>query len=106
MANQGFLKDFDTCQFMTDAVDQISDIIFICEIYGKRQVKQLPGFSQAKLLGDKILEKIPPLFAIVLQFSYETRKLVLGHGKIGTCFLPSCDPLIASTRIQLREQYC
>lgn len=33
--------------------------------------------------GDRVLKQIPPLYATVLKFSYQTRKLVNDHGKIG-----------------------
>ena len=33
--------------------------------------------------GDRVLKQIPPLYASILKFSYQTRKLVNDHGKVG-----------------------
>jgi len=32
----GFLEDAASCEFLTDAVDQITDIMFICSVFEKR----------------------------------------------------------------------
>lgn len=84
MVFSGFLKDFKTCTFLVNAVDIMSDIIFICNIYAKRQLKKLPVSTDVvQMLADKILEKIPALLALVLKFAYETRKLVVDRPSLG-----------------------
>jgi hypothetical protein len=80
----GIFKDFDACRFVVDSIDQVSEVIFVCDIYARRQLQRIPIFTQqTQLLADRILKKIPPLLALVLKFAYETRKLVLDHGRIG-----------------------
>ncbi len=39
--------------------------------------------DDSKVAGDRVLKQIPPLYAIVLKFSYQTRRLVNDHGKVG-----------------------
>lgn len=76
----GLLKDFETCRSLVNSVDTISDVIFVCEIYVKRQMQKLPvSTEEVQLLTDKVLDKIPMLLSLVLKFAYEMRKLVLDH---------------------------
>ncbi|KAK4033823.1 hypothetical protein C8A01DRAFT_49666 [Parachaetomium inaequale] len=83
----GVSQDFDSCQFLVDAVDQMSDILLVCEVYAKRQLFQLPDLSgESCLMADKVLEKIPPLLALVLRFAYETRRLVIDKGRFKRVF--------------------
>ena len=77
----GFLKDAATCEFLTDAVDQITDIMFICSVFEKRYLKNNKVIDAVKAIGDRILGRIPPLYAAVLKFSYASRKL-FSHGKL------------------------
>ncbi|RYP72983.1 hypothetical protein DL770_007863 [Monosporascus sp. CRB-9-2] len=80
----GFLKDFETCQLLADQIDTMSDIVFICEVYAKRQVKRVAAMTnQVEILADKILQKIPELLSLVLLFAYHARKLVLDHTRLG-----------------------
>ncbi|RYP47735.1 hypothetical protein DL768_006271 [Monosporascus sp. mg162] len=80
----GFLKDFETCQLLADQIDTMSDIVFICEVYAKRQVKRVAVLTnQVEILADKILQKIPELLSLVLMFAYHARKLVLDHTRLG-----------------------
>ncbi|RYP70657.1 hypothetical protein DL769_004903 [Monosporascus sp. CRB-8-3] len=80
----GFLKDFETCQLLADQIDTMSDIVFICEVYAKRQVKRVAAMTnQVEILADKILQKIPELLSLVLKFAYHARKLVLDHTRLG-----------------------
>ncbi|RYP25263.1 hypothetical protein DL765_000144 [Monosporascus sp. GIB2] len=80
----GFLKDFETCQLLADQIDTMSDIVFICEVYAKRQVKRVAAMAnQVEMLADKILQKIPELLSLVLLFAYHARKLVLDHTRLG-----------------------
>ena len=39
--------------------------------------------DDSEVAGDRVLKQIPPLYAIVLRFAYQTRKLVIDHGKVG-----------------------
>jgi hypothetical protein len=83
----GITQDFDTCQFLVDAIDQISEILILCEVYAKRQLRQLGQLiHESELLGDKVLEKIPPLLALVLRFSHVTRRLAFDKGRFGRTF--------------------
>jgi len=83
----GIAQDFETCQFLVDAVDQISEILLLCEVYAKRQLRQLRNLTHdSQLLADKTLEKIPPLLALVLRFSHVTRRLALDKGRFGRTF--------------------
>lgn len=80
-------QDFDSCQFLIDAIDQISDIILVCEVYAKRQLYNLTNLTDDScLMADKVLEKIPPLLALVLKFAYETRRLVVDKGRFSRAF--------------------
>lgn len=36
-----------------------------------------PRAVEAKLAGDRVLEKIPPLLVLVMKFAYETRKTIM-----------------------------
>jgi hypothetical protein len=82
----GFLKDAATCEFLTDAVDQISDILFICNIFEIRYSKTNGMLDTATGIKDRVLAKIPPLYAAVLKFSYQSRKL-FAHGKLTRSFM-------------------
>jgi hypothetical protein len=74
----GITQDFDACQFLVDAVDQISEILLLCEVYAKRQLRQLGQVThESQVRGDKVLKKIPPLLALVLRFAHLTRRLAL-----------------------------
>lgn len=77
----GFLKDSASCEFFTDAVDQITDIMFICNVFEKRYLKTNGVVEIAKAIKDRVLAQIPPLYAAVLKFSYQSRKL-FAHGKL------------------------
>ncbi|RYP08536.1 hypothetical protein DL764_001867 [Monosporascus ibericus] len=80
----GFLKDFETCQLLADQIDAMSDIVFICDVYAKRQVKRVAAITnQVEIIADKILQKIPELLSLVLMFAYHARKLVLDHTRLG-----------------------
>ena len=83
---KGFLKDSQLCADLFDAIDQISDIIFVCQVYANEYSRERMAPDDSKIAGDRVLKQIPPLYAIVLKFSYQTRKLVNDHGKIGTFF--------------------
>ena len=64
-------------------MDQISDILFVCQVYAKQYSKERVVRDDSEVAGDRVLKQIPPLYAIVLKFSYQTRKLVIDHGKVG-----------------------
>lgn len=56
-----FANDFETCQCVSNVVDRVSDTVFARQIYAKRQMKSVPADAiEAKLAGDRALEKIPP----------------------------------------------
>jgi hypothetical protein len=46
----GITQDFDACQFLVDAVDQISKILLLCEVYAKRQLPTA-GTCDARVSG-------------------------------------------------------
>jgi hypothetical protein len=80
-------QDFDSCQFLVDAIDQMSDILFVCEVYAKRQLPHITNSrDDSCLMADKVLEKIPPLLALVLRFAYETRELFVNKGRFSRAF--------------------
>ncbi|KAK4103408.1 hypothetical protein N658DRAFT_505110 [Parathielavia hyrcaniae] len=80
-------QDFETCQFLVDTVDQISEIVLLSEVYVKRQLRQLQaGPSELSLLGDKVLDKIPPMLTLVLVFSHVARRLLVDKGHFGRTF--------------------
>lgn len=55
-----------------------------CQIYAKRQMNSVPaGAVEAELVGDRVLEKILPLLALVMKFAHETRKIILARGRVG-----------------------
>lgn len=68
--------------FLADAVDQISDILFVCEVYARRYLVKTTEYDGASALGNEVLIQIPPLYAVILKFSYHMRTLV-NHGKFG-----------------------
>ncbi|KAK7534057.1 uncharacterized protein J3D65DRAFT_605080 [Phyllosticta citribraziliensis] len=66
---QFFLQDEQLCTLVTATFEKISDAIFFCDIYASRLSKT------ASVITKKVMEKIPPVYMAVLQFSVETRKL-------------------------------
>lgn len=67
-----FLIHKEACEFLSGAVDSISYAIFICEVCAKRYLAKASGGE----LVAGVVERIPGVYASVLQFSYETKKLV------------------------------
>ena len=57
--------------------------MFVCQVYAKQYSKERVVMDDSTAAGDRVLKQIPPLYAIVLKFSYQTRKLVNDHGKVG-----------------------
>ena len=80
---KGFLKDSQICASLFDAVDQISDSLFVCQVYARQYSKNKVLADDMQATGDQVLKQIPPLYASILKFSYQTRKLVNDHGKVG-----------------------
>jgi hypothetical protein len=78
----GFLKDAETCELLADAVDQVSDIMFTCAVYAQRYLGRGVMVHAAGNAAKKVLEQIPTVYATVLEFSYETRRL-LSSNKLG-----------------------
>ncbi|KAF8244024.1 hypothetical protein K440DRAFT_27512 [Wilcoxina mikolae CBS 423.85] len=78
------LNDSEACDLLTDGVDEATDAIFVSEIYGKRHYgeRMATGESQTRKLNDNVLDKIPQLYAAVLEFAYNARKFIK-HGKAG-----------------------
>ncbi|KAF3246402.1 hypothetical protein TWF192_006916 [Orbilia oligospora] len=80
------LDDINTCGLLIDAVDEITGAMFAAEIYEQRYHKaeadgEKTGKNEAVLLGSKVLEKIVPLYADILYFSYYSKKYIQ-HGKL------------------------
>lgn len=46
LAFMTFANNFETCQYISNAVDRVSDIVFTCQIYAKRQMKSVPALSR------------------------------------------------------------
>lgn len=67
-----FLIHKEACEFLSGAVDRISYAIFICEVCAKRYL----GKASASDVVTGVVKRIPGVYAAVLQFSYETKKLV------------------------------
>ncbi|KAF2201436.1 hypothetical protein GQ43DRAFT_37744 [Delitschia confertaspora ATCC 74209] len=94
----GFLKDSETCATLTDAVDQITEIILLCSILEKRYLEKEEHSQMisppaaihkapiALTIQDRVLSQIPPLYAAILKFSYQSRKL-FAHGKLVRSFM-------------------
>ncbi|KAI9733140.1 MAG: hypothetical protein M1834_003687 [Cirrosporium novae-zelandiae] len=80
-----FLCDSETCSFLTGAVDKITDVMFVCEAYARRYLKGKSKIEASTIAGNKVLMQIPSVYADILKFSYQTRKL-LSHSKIGRSF--------------------
>ena len=82
------LNDSEACELLTDGVDAATDAIFAAEIYGKRhyhdRMAAAPAVadSQTKRLNETVLDKIPYVYAAVLEFTYNARKF-MKHGKAG-----------------------
>jgi len=83
------LNDSEACDLLTDGVDEATDAIFVSEIYGKRHYDERTATSecQTKKLNDNVLDKIPHLYATVLEFAYNARKFIK-HGKAGKGNMP------------------
>ena len=64
-------------------MDQISDTLFVCQVYARQYSKNKDLADDFQATGDRVLKQIPPLYASILKFSYQTRKLVNDHGKVG-----------------------
>jgi hypothetical protein len=77
----GFLEGATSCEFLTDAVHQITDIIFICSVFEKRYLTTENKMDTAIAMKDRILAQIPPLYAEILKFQFQSRKL-FKHGKL------------------------
>ncbi|KAF4544367.1 Ankyrin domain protein [Lasiodiplodia theobromae] len=67
-----FLIHKEACEFLSNAVDRISYAMFICEVCAKRYLAKASGGN----LVAGIVKRIPGVYAVVLQFSYQTKKLV------------------------------
>ena len=82
------LNDSEACELLTDGVDVATDAIFAAEVYGKRHYHDhmvaapAAADSQAKRLNETVLDKIPYVYAAVLEFTYNARKF-MKHGKTG-----------------------
>ncbi|KAF9641148.1 ankyrin domain protein [Lasiodiplodia theobromae] len=70
-----FLIHKDACEFLSSAVDRISYAMFICEVCAKRYLAK----DSASDLAAGVIQRIPGVYAVVLRFSYETKKLVTAH---------------------------
>lgn len=73
------LDDINTCGLLIDAVDEITGAMFAAEIYEQRYHKaetesDKSSKSDVLALGTKVLEKIVPLYADILFFSYYSKK--------------------------------
>ena len=68
---------------MFDDVDQISDMLFVCQIYAQRYSRDRVVIEESEAAAGRILQQIPPMYATILKFSYQTRNLVSDHGKLG-----------------------
>ncbi|KAJ6261091.1 Serine/threonine-protein phosphatase [Drechslerella dactyloides] len=96
------LDDINTCGLLIDAVDEITGAMFAAEIYERRYQKAIHGDSdKANILnmnnltslGGKVLEKIAPLYADILYFSYSSKKY-LQHGKMTRLMKGFTKPII------------
>lgn len=81
MIFQGFMVDQETCQLLVEAVDQVSDIMFFCEVYARQYTESNSVASAASSAAGKVLECIPSIYAAILRFSYEARQLVRSNNK-------------------------
>ncbi|KAG0636269.1 hypothetical protein HOY80DRAFT_372781 [Tuber brumale] len=72
------VNDLETCEFLTSACDDIAGTIFMCEVYERRYVQVM--HDEETDIAQKVVERIPPLYAIILEFSYEARRH-LSRGK-------------------------
>ncbi|KAK7609428.1 hypothetical protein JOL62DRAFT_173792 [Phyllosticta paracitricarpa] len=63
------LEDQELCEFLSGALDRISDAIFVGDILAHRY------FKATSKIGRKIREGIPQLYKTVLKFSVKTKKL-------------------------------
>lgn len=65
------LLDNQTCSELVDAMDFFSEVVLVCEIYGKRYLnktrKDLP-------MKEEVLKRIPKTLSTVLEFSYLVHK--------------------------------
>lgn len=82
MDTQGLLADKDTCEFLSAAVDQISGAIIVCEVYAQRYLGQDALVDQFAHKSRAVLDQIPELLAVILRFSYLTRKLFSHSSKV------------------------
>lgn len=79
--------DFRSCQFLVGAIDQMSDTLFVCEVFAERQLGQMPvSNGKSRLVVDEVLTRIPLLLALVLKFAYEARRLFVNKGRISRTF--------------------
>ncbi|KAK6361382.1 hypothetical protein TWF730_005115 [Orbilia blumenaviensis] len=80
------LDDINTCGLLIDAVDEITGAMFAAEVYEQRYHKaelenEKTNKNEAFFLGSKVFEKIVPLYADILYFSYYSKKYIQ-HGKL------------------------
>lgn len=65
------LLDSQTCGALVDAVDLFSEVVLVCQLYGRRYLSsghRNPGIKA------RVLERIPGALSTVLEFSYLVQK--------------------------------
>lgn len=77
------VNDLETCEFLAPACDDIAGAIFMCQVYEQQYIHVTP--DEQSDIAQKMVERIPPLYAIILEFSYEAMRY-LTRGK----FCKSC----------------
>lgn len=67
---------------LTDACEEIAGTLFICEVYERRYRVVAADDGNDVEVAHKVVEQIPPLYATILELSYDTRR-GLDRQKIG-----------------------
>ncbi|CUS15646.1 unnamed protein product [Tuber aestivum] len=66
------VNDLETCEILTSACDDVAGTVFMCEVYERRYIQVM--HDEDSDIAQKVVERIPSLYAIVLEFSYEARR--------------------------------
>ena len=83
------VNDLETCELLMSACDDITDTIFMCEVYERRYIQV--RLDEKGDIVQKVVERIPSLYAIILEFSYEARRH-LSRGKFCKRYISEIQP--------------
>lgn len=61
---------------LTDACEEIAGTLFVCEVYERRCKAVVVVGNSSDQVAQKVVDQIPPLYAIILELSYDAKKFL------------------------------